>query len=47
MQNENTFEIIKQFPDPVAQVNYAALVGIDHIVLIISRQDLKAKLRLC
>ncbi len=31
MQNENTFEIIKQFPDPVAQANYAALVGIDHI----------------
>jgi SpoVK/Ycf46/Vps4 family AAA+-type ATPase len=32
MQNDtNTFEIIKQFPDPVAQEKYAALVGIDRI----------------
>lgn len=28
---DNTFEFIKPFPDPVAQQKYAALVGIDHI----------------
>lgn len=28
---EDTFEFVKTFPDPVAQENYASLVGIDHI----------------
>lgn len=38
MQNENTFEIIKQFPDPVAQEKYAALVGIDQIKARIEKE---------
>jgi SpoVK/Ycf46/Vps4 family AAA+-type ATPase len=31
MQSDNIFEIIKRYPDPVAEENYAALVGIDQI----------------
>ena len=31
MNNDNLFEIVKRYPDPVAEENYAALVGIDHI----------------
>lgn len=31
MQETNTFEFIKTFPDPVAEEKYGALVGIDHI----------------
>lgn len=38
MQDNSTFEFIREYPDPVAEQNYAELVGIDHIKLRLQRE---------
>ena len=38
MQDTNTFEFTRNFPDPVAEEKYAALVGIDHIKTRLERE---------
>lgn len=35
---DNTFELVRSFPDPIAQQKYASLVGIDHIKERLARE---------